>query len=116
MGVSVPGFLLKRLTAVRLLLLIIVVFSALPFLLLDTPFHLQSPKETIRDAIGSSDLELDLELSNALLKYSSNPTRVVVVLGTRPEVIKLAPVVRELKNLREIDTIVVFTNQHADLL
>lgn len=40
--------------------------------------------------------------------------RVMVIFGTRPEAIKLAPVIHELK--RTFDTKVVSTNQHVDLL
>lgn len=40
--------------------------------------------------------------------------RVTVVVGTRPEVIKLAPVVTELR-CRQIDTVVFGTGQHAEL-
>lgn len=42
--------------------------------------------------------------------------RVVVLFGTRPEVIKLAPVVRELRRHREvIDTRLVSTGQHREM-
>jgi UDP-N-acetylglucosamine 2-epimerase (non-hydrolysing) len=42
--------------------------------------------------------------------------RVVTVLGTRPEVIKLAPVVAELRRDPAIDSIVVSTGQHREML
>ncbi len=42
--------------------------------------------------------------------------RVVAVLGTRPEVIKLAPVVAELRRNRGAECIVVATGQHRELL
>lgn len=41
--------------------------------------------------------------------------RVVTVLGTRPEVIKLAPVIAELR-AQHIETVVVSTGQHRELL
>ncbi len=44
-----------------------------------------------------------------------NP-HVMVVFGTRPEAIKVAPVVRRLRADRSIDTTVVDTGQHAGLL
>jgi UDP-N-acetylglucosamine 2-epimerase len=43
-------------------------------------------------------------------------TRVAVVIGTRPEAIKLAPLVRALKARRDIETIVCSTGQHGRLL
>ena len=42
--------------------------------------------------------------------------RVAAVLGTRPEVIKLAPVVAELRRNRETETVVVSTGQHREML
>src|SRR4051812_18637816 len=43
-------------------------------------------------------------------------TRVAVVLGTRPEVIKLAPVVRELERHPAYEPVVISTGQHRQLL
>ena len=42
--------------------------------------------------------------------------RVVAVLGTRPEVIKLAPVIAELRRRPQTETVVVATGQHRELL
>jgi UDP-N-acetylglucosamine 2-epimerase (non-hydrolysing) len=42
--------------------------------------------------------------------------RVLVVVGTRPEAIKMAPVVRALRARSEVDTRVVFTGQHTSLV
>jgi UDP-N-acetylglucosamine 2-epimerase (non-hydrolysing) len=42
--------------------------------------------------------------------------KVVAVLGTRPEVIKLAPVIAELRRTPRTDTFVVSTGQHRELL
>jgi UDP-N-acetylglucosamine 2-epimerase (non-hydrolysing) len=42
--------------------------------------------------------------------------RVATVLGTRPEVIKLAPVIAELRRRPETETVVVSTGQHRELL
>lgn len=48
---------------------------------------------------------------------SENPSRtVLVIFGTRPEAIKLAPVIYELKKLSGFKTIVVSSGQHTDLL
>lgn len=44
------------------------------------------------------------------------PHRVLVVFGTRPEAIKLAPVVEELKARAEFEPIVAVTAQHRDML
>lgn len=42
--------------------------------------------------------------------------KVMVVFGTRPEAIKMAPVVHKLKQAADIDTIVAVTAQHRDML
>lgn len=42
--------------------------------------------------------------------------KVLVLFGTRPEVIKLAPVVRELRNNHSFQSIAVSSGQHADLI
>jgi UDP-N-acetylglucosamine 2-epimerase (non-hydrolysing) len=48
---------------------------------------------------------------------SESPTRLVVVLGTRPEAIKLAPVILEARqNPWRFDTRVVATGQHREML
>ena len=41
---------------------------------------------------------------------------VCVILGTRPEAIKLAPVIEELRNTPEIKTYVVLTGQHREMV
>ena len=46
---------------------------------------------------------------------SENP-KVMVVYGTRPEAIKLAPVIRRLKSYDDLDVVVVSTAQHQQLL
>lgn len=42
--------------------------------------------------------------------------KVMVVFGTRPEAIKMCPVVNELKNRKGIDVIVTVTGQHREML
>lgn len=42
--------------------------------------------------------------------------KVMTIFGTRPEAIKMAPVVKELKSRDEIDTIVCVTAQHREML
>ncbi len=42
--------------------------------------------------------------------------KVMTVFGTRPEAIKMAPLVQELKNRKEIETIVCVTAQHREML
>jgi UDP-N-acetylglucosamine 2-epimerase (non-hydrolysing) len=42
--------------------------------------------------------------------------KVMVVFGTRPEAIKMAPVIRELKKVEDIKTVVVVTAQHREML
>lgn len=47
---------------------------------------------------------------------SPGPARALVVVGTRPEGIKLAPVIAALRARPEVETRVVLTGQHTDLL
>lgn len=42
--------------------------------------------------------------------------KILVLFGTRPEAIKLAPVIAELKKRTEFQTVVVSSSQHTDLL
>ncbi len=55
-----------------------------------------------------------------LLKFPAvkmpNQTKILVLFGTRPEAIKLAPVIYELKRRRGFQTCVASSNQHTDLL
>ena len=46
----------------------------------------------------------------------SNKIKVMAVFGTRPEAIKMAPVVLELKRQPQIETIVTVTAQHREML
>ena len=42
--------------------------------------------------------------------------KIMSVFGTRPEAIKMCPVVKELEQRREIENIVCLTGQHEDML
>lgn len=42
--------------------------------------------------------------------------RIMVVFGTRPEAIKMCPLVKELKNRRNIETVLCVTGQHRQML
>ena len=42
--------------------------------------------------------------------------KVMVVFGTRPEAIKMCPLVKELKSRKKIDTVVCVTGQHREML
>ncbi len=46
----------------------------------------------------------------------TNPRRVLVVVGTRPEAIKMAPVVEALRNHGRFEPILVATSQHREML
>ena len=46
----------------------------------------------------------------------NSPCKIFVLFGTRPEAIKLAPVIYELKKRTDFQTIVVSSSQHTDLL
>ena len=46
----------------------------------------------------------------------ARPTGVLVVLGTRPEAIKLAPVINELRRYEDVMTRVCVTGQHREMV
>jgi len=50
------------------------------------------------------------------IAYHNNKKRVLVMVGTRPEAIKLAPVINAMKNDPDIDVIVCATGQHTDMM
>ncbi len=45
-----------------------------------------------------------------------NKLRIMSVFGTRPEAIKMAPLVKELKNRSEIESLCCVTAQHREML
>jgi UDP-N-acetylglucosamine 2-epimerase (non-hydrolysing) len=53
------------------------------------------------------------EQTNETVKIAA---KILVLFGTRPEVIKLAPIVSELKNIPQFQTLIVSSSQHTDLL
>ena len=42
--------------------------------------------------------------------------KIMIVFGTRPEAIKMCPLVKELKTRKKLDTIVCVTGQHREML
>ena len=42
--------------------------------------------------------------------------KIMVVFGTRPEAIKMCPLVKELKTRKNLDTVVCVTGQHREML
>ena len=42
--------------------------------------------------------------------------KVMVVFGTRPEAIKMCPLVKELRSRDKLDTVVCVTGQHREIL
>lgn len=42
--------------------------------------------------------------------------RIMTIFGTRPEAIKMAPLIKELKNRDSIEVIVCVTAQHREML
>lgn len=50
------------------------------------------------------------------VEHSERPHRVAVLFGTRPEVLKLAPVVLELRRRAACEAIAISTGQHRDLV
>ena len=47
---------------------------------------------------------------------SSERSKVVCIVGTRPEVIKMAPVIRALRAAPQLELSVLSSGQHRDLL
>lgn len=45
-----------------------------------------------------------------------NDLKVMCVFGTRPEAIKMCPLVNELKSRKNIETVVCVTGQHKEML
>src|SRR5262249_31986090 len=45
-----------------------------------------------------------------------NPLRICILMGTRPEVSKMAPCVRAMQGVSSFDTVVVSTGQHREML
>lgn len=56
------------------------------------------------------------EDSSAMLPLGGGRYRIAIVLGTRPEAIKLAPVVLALGRRAQLETVVVSTGQHREML
>ena len=46
----------------------------------------------------------------------SNTTKIVVVFGTRPEAIKLIPLIKELKSNKNFSCITINTGQHKEMI
>ena len=60
-----------------------------------------------------------MSIMNQLTSNSTMPktiNRVCIVLGTRPEAIKLAPVIQQFKNSPSFDTQVILTGQHREMV
>src|SRR5690242_10090740 len=58
-----------------------------------------------------------LEQSPAKDKPAAAPIRVMTVFGTRPEVVKLAPVIHSLaRRGRNVETVICSTGQHLEML
>lgn len=50
------------------------------------------------------------------MTLTSRKKRVLLIFGTRPEAIKMCPVIRELKKRNSLETIVCVTGQHRKML
>ncbi|MGL6338329.1 MAG: non-hydrolyzing UDP-N-acetylglucosamine 2-epimerase, partial [Waterburya sp.] len=46
----------------------------------------------------------------------NKPVSVGVILGTRPEAIKLVPVIKQLNHLTQIKTHLILTGQHREMV
>ena len=63
-----------------------------------------------------NNLEPFQDLENSQVAEPTAICKIIVLFGTRPEAIKLAPVILELKKRSEFQTIVVSSSQHINLL
>ena len=63
-------------------------------------------------------MRASLSPSGKLAKMSIEPRKVMIVIGTRPEMIKLAPVILEIKRRANgtLSPVIVFTGQHEELV
>ena len=63
-------------------------------------------------------IDIEKEESNNFIevKKMTNKKKVMVVFGTRPEAIKMCPLVNELKIRKNLETIVCVTGQHRQML
>lgn len=88
---------------------------AVPFLQLYCLFYLAQPIHTANmqaiKALGKSDTFFKLEIVKKTIEII-----VLLVFGTRPEAIKMCPLVNELKTRESLRTIVCVTGQHRQML
>ena len=64
-----------------------------------------------------ANFEENSRYTGEIFKSSEKPPcKIMVLFGTRPEAIKLAPVIYELKKSAHFQTVVVSSSQHTDLL
>ncbi|MBC7797155.1 MAG: UDP-N-acetylglucosamine 2-epimerase (non-hydrolyzing) [Pyrinomonadaceae bacterium] len=69
--------------------------------------------QTVNDAAKSNKHNINVESSTKAVSR----LKIAVLFGTRPEIIKLAPVVRELKrNVDRFEVTAISSGQHADLI
>jgi len=67
------------------------------------------------ESLWGGYMQIDRNGQNTIVRYL--PMRVAVVLGTRPEAIKMAPVIHELKKCSDLfDVVVIATAQHREML
>ncbi len=57
-----------------------------------------------------------IQTNETLNSTNDSARKILILFGTRPELIKLAPVVFELKKHSRFQTVVVSSSQHTDLL
>ena len=55
-------------------------------------------------------------MCDKLNTMSTIPKRVLFILGTRPEAIKLAPLINQVNDMSEYEAVVCLTGQHRELL
>ena len=82
------------------------------------PWSELTPQGRVSDRVPAApDVPVVVAESVRTVTESARPLRVVIAIGTRPEAIKLAPVVHELTGRPdEFETIVVSTGQHREML
>lgn len=72
--------------------------------------------ENIANRILNSNLHYSFPQQSWIFPKLSEKERILIFFGTRPEVIKIAPVIQELKKSTHFVVTTIFTGQHAEII
>ena len=91
------------------------IWKAVALLLMLAILTVVGSKE-IADKKKSNTVKVPVEENRKRVKNENAKVRVMTVFGTRPEAIKMCPLVLKLKENKDIDTVVCVTAQHREML